>query len=128
VTGPPAARPAQADPGGSQARADGQKVEVRTYEGELVRIVSTSVADALVQAHVADGLKHCVRLKLGLRWLPPKFDRPSGRPDLEQIQRRDPQRYAALWRGTLDARVGKGALGRRMVDSNLRFESGRRRV
>jgi tRNA G10 N-methylase Trm11 len=27
--------------------------------------------------------------KLGIRWLPPRFDRPSGRPDLNQMERRD---------------------------------------
>jgi hypothetical protein len=128
MIGPPAARPAQIDPGGYQARADGHQVEVRTYEGELIRIVPASVADALVQAQVADNLKHSVRLKLGVRWLPPRFDRPSGRPDLDQMQRRDPERYAALWRGTLDACVGKGALGRHTVDGNVGFEAGRRRV
>ena len=123
MTGPPVARPHPADPGGFQARADGQQVEVRTYEGELIRVVPASVAGGLIQARLADDLRHCVRLKLGIRWLPPRFDRPSGRPDLDQMQRRDPGRYAALWRGTLDARVGKGALGRRMVDGAVEFTS-----
>jgi hypothetical protein len=125
MNGPPAAWLVQADPGGSQARADGQQVEVRTYEGELIRIVPLSVAYALVQAHIADNLKHSVRLKLGIRWLPPRFDRPSGRPDLDQMQRRDLGRYAALWRGTLDAHVGKGALGRRTIDLTVAFRPGR---
>ena len=121
MTGPPATRLISSDPGGTQARADGQQVEVRTYEGELIRIVPSSVADGLVDAQLADGLQHCVRLKLGIRWLPPRLDRPSGRPDLDQMQRRDPERYAKLWKGTLDARTGKGALGRRTVDRALRF-------
>jgi len=95
MTGPPATGPAQADPGGFQAGADGQQVEVRTYEGELIRVVPASVADALVQAQVADNLKHSVRLKLGVRWLPPRFDRPTGRPDLDQMRRRDPGRVSA---------------------------------
>jgi len=123
MTGPPAAQPAQSDPGGFQARADGQQVEVRTFEGELIRIVPSSVAGDLVQARLADDLRHCLRLKLGIRWLPPRFDRPSGRPDLDQMQRRDPGRYATLWRGNRDAHVGKGALGRRTVDGAVRFAS-----
>ena len=121
MTGPPAARLLAPDPGGYQARADGQQVEVRTFEGELIRIVPASVADDLVKARIADDLRYCLRLKLGIRWLPPRFDRPSGRPDLNQLQRRDPGRYAALWRGTHDAHVGNGALGRRTVDGVVQF-------
>lgn len=86
-----------------------------------IRIVPRSVADALVQAQIADDLEHSLRLKLGIRWLPPRFDKPSGRPDLDQMRRRDPGRYAALWRGTLDARAGKGALGRRTIDGSVSF-------
>lgn len=37
MTGPSAARPIPTAPGGIQARADCQQVEVRTYEGELIR-------------------------------------------------------------------------------------------
>jgi hypothetical protein len=121
MTGPPAARPHPADPGGNQARADVQQVEVRTFEGELIRIVPASAAADLVQSRLADDLRHCVRLKLGIRWLPPRFDRPSGRPDLDRLQRREPGRYAALWRGTLDAHTGKGALGRHTIDRAVRF-------
>jgi hypothetical protein len=119
--GPPASRPLPTDPGGFQARADGQRVEVRTYEGELVGVVSSSAADDMVRGRLADGMKHGLRLKLGIRWLPPRFDRPSGRPDLDHMQRRNPERYAALWRGTRDAVVGKGALGRRTVDRAVQF-------
>jgi hypothetical protein len=121
MTGPPAPRPAQSDPGGHQVRADGQQVEVRTYEGELIRVVPSSVADHLVRARLADALQHCVRLKLGIRWEPARFDRPSGLPDLGQMRRRDPGRYAALWEGTFDAHVGKGALGRRTVDTAVQL-------
>jgi hypothetical protein len=121
MTGPPAPRPTPSDPGGHQARADGQQVEVRTYDGELIRIVPAPVADGLINAQLADALQHCVRLKLGIRWLPPRLDRRSGRPDLEQMQRRDPGRYAKVWRGTLDAHTGKGALGRRTVDRAVGF-------
>ena len=123
MTGPPAAWPLPADPGGFQARADGQKVEVRTFEGELIRVLPWSTAATLIQRGLADDLRHCVRLQLGIRWLPPRFDKPSGRPDLAQMQRRDPERYSALWSGTLDARVGKGMLGRRTVDKAVRFGS-----
>ncbi len=119
--GPPPTRPTQSDPGGIQARADGQQVEVRTYEGELIRIVSASVADDLVHAGLADYTGRCLRLKLGIRWLPPRVGWPSGRPDLNQLERRDPGRYAALWRGTTGARVGKGALGRCTVDEAVQF-------
>jgi len=121
VTRPPPARPIQSDPGGLQARAGGQQVEVRTYEGELIRVVPSSVAADLVREQLADDLRHCVRLKLGIRWSPPRLDRPSGRPDLDQMQRREPNRYAALWRGTRDARVGKGSLGRKLVDRSVRM-------
>ena len=121
MTGPPSARPLRSDPGGYQAWADGQQVEVRTFEGELIRIVPVSIADGLVEARLADDLRYCLRLKLGIRWLPPRFDRPSGRPDLDRMQRREPGRYAALWQGTLDAHTGKGALGRHGVDRTVSF-------
>jgi hypothetical protein len=119
VTGPPAERPFHTDPGGLQARADGQQVEVRSYEGELLRIMPMAQARQLVERGLADEMKHCVRVKLGIRWLSPRFDRPSGRPDLELMQRRDPQRYAALWRGNHEAHVGKGSLGRKVADSTV---------
>jgi hypothetical protein len=123
MTGPPALRPSQADPGGSQAQADGQRIEVRSFEGDLIGMVSPAAAYNMVRGRLADELKHGLRLKLGIRWLPPRFDRPSGRPDLNQMERREPERYAALWRGTLNAHVGKGALGRRTVDRAIRFQS-----
>ena len=85
MSGPPATRPLPTDPGGFQARADGQQVEVRTYEGELIGMVSLAAADDMVRVRLADDMKHSLRLKLGIRWLPPRFDRPSGRPDLNQM-------------------------------------------
>jgi hypothetical protein len=127
MTGPPAARPLPTDPGGIQARADGQQVEVRTFEGELIGMVPFSAADDMVRGRLADAMKHGLRLKLGIRWLPTRFDRPSGRPDLKQMERREPARYSALWRGTLDARVGKGALGRRVVDTTVHVRPTTRR-
>ena len=121
IAGPPAARPTYTDPGGLQARAGGQQVEVRTYEGKLIRMVIPSVAEDLIQSGLANNLKHSVRLKLGIPYLPSRLDRPSGPPDLDELRRRDPDRYAAFWRGTKDARVGKGALGRRTTDHVIPF-------
>jgi hypothetical protein len=121
MTGPPALRPVHTDPGGLQARADGQEVAVRSYEGELIRVVPFASARELVEAGLVDDLRHSLRLKLGIRWLPPHLDRASGRPDLEQMRRRDPGRYSALWRGTLDARAGKAALGRQVSDATVRI-------
>lgn len=122
----PAVRPIQAAPGGYQARADGQGVEVRTYEGELVGILSTCAANELVQAGLADNLKHSVRLNLGIRNLTSRFDKPSGRPDLDQMRRRDPDRYKKFWQGSMKARVGKGALGRSTTDSSVCFSGTRK--
>jgi hypothetical protein len=113
MTGPPVALPPPPDPGGSQARAEGQQVEVRTYEGESIRIVPASVADNLIRAQLADDLRHCVRLKLGIRSLPPRFDRPAW---LKPMQRPDSGRYGALSRGTGDAHLRKGTLGRSTID------------
>jgi len=118
----PAQRPTANAPGGLRARADGQKVEVRTYEGELIRIVDSSRGAELIRAGLADNLDHCIRLKLGIRWLPTRSERPSGPPDLDQMRLREPQRYAGLWRGTPDARTGKGALGRQNVDRTVPFK------
>jgi len=121
----PAAQPAHADPGGYQARADGQQVEVRNYEGELLRLVTPSAAAALVRGGLAHDMKHGLRLKVGIRWLPARFDRPSGRPDLDRMSQSEPDRYAGLWRGTRDAHAGKGALGRCTVDSTVHFKASR---
>jgi hypothetical protein len=127
VTGPPAAQTAQSDPGGFQARADGQQVEVRTYDGELIMKVSPIVAEELLRNNVADDLKHCLRVKLGIRYLPPRLDCVGGRPDLQQMQRRDPDRYTELWRGNHNAHTGKGALGRRVMDSTIHVRPTRQR-
>jgi hypothetical protein len=47
MNGFPGTRPQPTDPGGFQARADGQQVEVRTYEGELIRNSSANGSGAL---------------------------------------------------------------------------------
>lgn len=106
-----AERPTANDPGGLRARADGQKVEVRTYEGELIRSVDSALAEDLVRAGLADNLKHGLRLKLGIRWLPSRSERLSGPPDLDQMCLKEPKRYAGLWSGTRDARTGKRRAG-----------------
>ena len=121
----PAELPTSNDPGGIRARADSQRVEVRTFEGALIRIVDSDLGDAVVRAGLADNLKHCVRLKLGIRWLSPRLDRPSGPPDLEQLRRREPERYAELWRGKQNAHTGKGALARHAVDRAVAFRPSR---
>jgi hypothetical protein len=115
----PPLRAPRIDPGDVQARADGQLIEVRTYEGQLIRRVPGVVAQTLVDTKIADTMKHGLRLRLGVRWLPPRFDRPSGRPDLEQMRRRDPRRYQDLWKGSKDAHAGKGALGKALVDGTV---------
>jgi hypothetical protein len=37
------------------------------------------------------------------------------------MRRREPSRYDALWKGTRDAHVGKGALGRGLIDGSVRI-------
>jgi hypothetical protein len=66
---PPAARSTLFDPSGMQVRADGQQVEVRTLEGEVIRSLPLAAAQALLAGGLAGNLPHCVRLKLGIRWL-----------------------------------------------------------
>jgi hypothetical protein len=92
-------RPIQAAPGGFRAWAKGQRVEVRDYDGELIRTVTPHVARQLLENELVDELAHSLRLKLGVRWLPPRLDKASGDPDLEQMRKREPERYADIWRG-----------------------------
>lgn len=66
-------------------------------------------------------------VKNGIRWLPPRFDRPSGRPIWPKWNAGSPSATRLFWKGTIDARVGKGALGRGLVDSSLRIGPGGRR-
>lgn len=44
MTVPPASRPSHTDPGGIQARAEGQQIEVPTYEGDLIGMVSLTAS------------------------------------------------------------------------------------
>jgi hypothetical protein len=47
--------------------------------------------------------------------------RGGDRPDLKILRRRDPERFAALWRGTRGTHTGKGALGRSRTDRTVPF-------
>lgn len=107
-----------------QPRTFGQRVEVRLHGGELVRTVAPGKAQELVSAGLADQTGDHVTLKLGIRWIPPRSLRPSGRPDLDELRAREPERYAAKWRGSLDPHVGHGALGRRTTDRLIIFAPG----
>ena len=100
----PSLRRNRTDPGGSQARAVGQgTVEVRNYDGELIRRVTPEKANQLVLGGIADQLSHCLRIKLGIRCLPPRLDKVSPRPDLEELRRRKPEAYAEIWAGNRNA-------------------------
>ena len=92
-------------------RADGQWVEVRTYDGDLVRKVSIEIANKLTEpGSLADWTPSHVQLKLGIRWIPPRdAKKASGRPERDDM---DP----AIWRGSNDPHIGRGALGKTAVD------------
>jgi hypothetical protein len=125
VNSPPAARPAQSDPGGFQARADGQQVEVRTYDGDLIKTVTAETAEKLLAPgpggrFIAERVGDHIRVKLGIRYVSPRdAKRPSPPPDLEQIKRREPERYKGTWRGSKDPHIGHGAIGRATVDETI---------
>ncbi len=104
-----------------RARADGQRVEVRSFDGELIRRVSGAAAAELFTAGLADQVGDYLRVKLGIRWIPSRGQKPSGRPDLDELNQREPGRYAANWRGSHDPHVGRGALGRRTTDRIIAF-------
>ena len=112
----PAPRPAS-----TPTRTLGQRVEVRSYEGDLIRTVASEKGAELFTAGLADQVGDYLRLKLGIRWIPPRSLRPSGRPDLQELKDREPERYADKWRGSLDPHVGRGALGRRTTDRIIVF-------
>ena len=105
----------------NRARADGQRLEVRNFDGELIRRVPTAAGLGLVTAGLADQVGDYLRLKLGIRWIPSRGEKPSGPPNLEELTRREPGRYAANWRGSHDPHVGRGALGRRTTDRIIAF-------
>jgi hypothetical protein len=108
MTSPPPARASRSDPGGFQARADGQLVEVRSFDGALVGKVGPERAHALADAGIADRMPHSLRLHRGVRLSPARSDRLAGRPDLERMRQCDPGRYAALWQGSGSPHVGRG--------------------
>jgi hypothetical protein len=75
----------------------------------------------LCTAALVDQVGDYLRLKLGIRWIPSRGEKPSGPPNLEELKDRDPERYADKWRGSLDPHVGRGALGRRTTDRIIVF-------
>jgi hypothetical protein len=126
VNQPPAAlRP-------TTTRARGQRVEVRNFDGELVRTVSVETAEKLLQpgplgCPIAERSGDHIRLKLGIRYISPRdAKRPSGQPNLTEMQRREPERYADNWRGSSNPHIGRGAIGKITVDRQV-FTGGRPR-
>jgi len=134
MTGPPGVRPVRGAPGARmiQARTDGQRVEVRTFEGELIGKLNSAAAESLVAGGLGDrvGQGH-VRLKLGIRWMPLRNNqvggclqvkKMAGHPDLNNMRDKDPRRYATNWRGNSEARIGKGALGQQgQLDNRISY-------
>ena len=59
MSGPPARRPTQSDPGATQARQNSREVEVRTFEGKLVRMLSQAVAAKLIAGNLGEMTRHC---------------------------------------------------------------------
>jgi hypothetical protein len=116
VNSPPAARPIP-----TPTRTLGRRIEVRSYEGDLMRTVVPEKGAELFTAGLADQVGDYLRLKAGIRWIPSRGEKPSGRPDLDELTQREPDRYAANWRGSLDPHVGRGALGRRTTDRIIMF-------
>jgi hypothetical protein len=100
--------------GGSQAK---RTVEVRTFEGDLVGMVPTAKGEQLITAGLGARAGQHIRLKLGIRWRP-NSERPAPPPDLREMQRRQPDRYAAVWAGNRNATAprGQGMVGRRGAD------------
>jgi hypothetical protein len=116
MNSPPAARPTS-----TPTRTLGRRIEVRSYEGDLIRTVVPEKGAELFTAGLADQVGDHLRLKPGIRWIPPRSLRSSGRPDLQELKDREPERYADKWRGSLDPHVGRGALGRRTTDRIIVF-------
>ena len=106
-------------------RADGHRIEVRTYDGDLIRTVSLETAKELTKpGGLAKWTPSHVRLNPAIRWVSPRdAKRRSGRPDLDELSRREPDRYADNWSHSHDPHIGQGALGRSTVDSSLRISS-----
>lgn len=121
MNSPPAARPSYSSPEtpGSQA-APG--VWLRDADGNGGRRISAGRAERLVAGGVALRVSAAgdLRLRAGIRMaLDSDLSMSNGMPDLSELQRRQPERYAAFWRGTKDARTGKGALGRSRTDRTV---------
>ena len=116
MNSPPAVRPTS-----TPTRTLGRRIEVRSYEGDLIRTVAPEKGAELCTAALVDQVGDYLRLKLGIRWIPSRGEKPSGPPNLEELKDRDPERYADKWRGSLDPHVGRGALGRRTTDRIIVF-------
>ena len=108
---PPETAVSRSAPGVIQARAGGRTVEVRSYEGSLLRKASEAECDALVVAGLAIRGAHFVRLQPTIKVPNMRAigDSTSRLPDLELMRKRQPVRYAAIWRGGKNNLVGQRA-------------------
>jgi hypothetical protein len=119
VNSPPAARPSQASPERPGAKAAGE-VWLRDFGGDGARRIPRALADRLVADGVCDRVSAAghVRLKLGIRSVL-DCEGSNGQPDLNELRRRQPERYAANWRGSQHPHIGRGALGRTAIDETV---------
>lgn len=107
-------------------RADGQRIELRDSDGDLVRTVPMAVGAELFTAGLVNQVGDHLRLKPHVRWIPARGQRPSGRPTRDEIanSKPDPKVYhglarQAIWRGCEQPHIGKGALGRAGIDRTI---------
>jgi hypothetical protein len=121
MNSPPAARPTS-----TPTRADGQRIELRTHIGDLVRTVPMAVGEELFTAGLVNQVGDHLCLKPHVRWIPARGQRPSGRPTRDEIanSKLDPEVYRgvarqAIWRGCEQPHIGKGALGRAGIDRTI---------
>jgi hypothetical protein len=126
VTGPPGAKPAQGVPGVSviRVRSNDRPVAVCTFRGSLVRKIARPLAEEIVANGLGDFVHGCVRLKAGLRWEPLQPKHAGELPDLATMKVEQPQRYADKWRGDHDPHVGRGAIGKGVVDEIIHLGPG----
>jgi len=114
----PAARPPQssAERPASQIRGE---VWLRDTNGGGGRRIPRALADRLVSEGIAERVSAAghVRLRLGIRSVL-DCDLVNGRPDLDELRRRDPARYEN-WRRSHHPHIGRGALGRTGIDRTV---------